>query len=71
MDLRRTGERRDGKEAFRGCHIREIEIPASVKWISKDAFPYSPVNQYVQEHYGHLMTEDPDTSAEKEEAPPQ
>ena len=65
------GLERIGKEAFRGCHIREIDIPSSVKWISKDAFPYSPVNQYVQEHYGHLMTEDPDTSAEKAETPSQ
>ena len=61
------GLERIGKEAFRGCYIREIDIPASVKWISKDAFPYSPVNQYVQEHYGHLISPAPDPSPEEAE----
>jgi len=65
------GLERIGKEAFRGCYIREIDIPASVKWISKDAFPYSGCNQYVQEHYGHLMTDDPDAPSEEAEPSPQ
>ena len=65
------GLERIGKEAFRGCYIREIDIPASVKWISKDAFPYSGCNQYVQEHYGHLMTDDLDAPPEEAESSPQ
>lgn len=65
------GLERIGKEAFRGCYIREIDIPASVKWISNDAFPYSGCNQYVQEHYGHLMTDDPDPPPEEAESSPQ
>lgn len=64
------GLERIGKEAFRGCYIREIDIPASVKWISKDAFPYSGCNQYVQEHYGHLMTDDPSPEEADAETPP-
>ena len=64
------GLERIGKEAFRGCYIREIDIPASVKWISNDAFPYSGCNQYVQEHYGHLMTDDPSPEEADAETPP-
>ncbi len=57
------GLERIGKEAFRGCHFREIDIPPSVKEIANDAFYYSAVNQYMQEHYSHLMT--PSTPVEE------